>query len=422
MEALTARNGAELRRIYPRVLARTLSFTRSLPEAEDAVQDAVVRALSSWPEQGVPDCPEAWLLTVAKNAHRDRLRKGSWEQPRHEALEALAQMSPWVRIAVGRPDVAQGWKDELLRLIFACCHPRLEPGEAAALCLSTVVGLSTREIAIAFVAEPRSIEQRLTRARARLRKSGDAEGAPPERSHDRLDAVLRVLHLLFNEGYWSCHDEVPIRAELCRLAMGLAHSLTRAYPEHAEGLGLLALFSFHDSRRKARLHPDGSPIPLPLQDRSKWDHEAISRGGALLDRAYALRQPGPLQIEAAISAVHCRAPSAESTDWKEISVLYELLERLKATPAVRVNRAFAVARAGDPRLALTLLDRSDEIDPSSYPYVHVVRGTVLAELGRRDEARACLEAAQLHARNGAEAAHIADRLAQLERTDSTRLP
>src|SRR5690606_37243021 len=203
MEAMTQATADILRTIYPRLLAKTLAFTRTLPEAEDAVQEAVVRALSTWPERGLPDSPEAWLLTVAKNAHRDRVRSAAWDESRPDALETLAQMSPWVRIAVGEPEVARGWKDELLRLVFACCHPALEPGESAALCLSTVVGLSIPEIALAFVSEPRSMEQRLTRARRRLRERGNPDGESLERSLDRLDAVLRVIHLLFNEGYWA---------------------------------------------------------------------------------------------------------------------------------------------------------------------------------------------------------------------------
>ena len=411
---MTENSADILRRVYPRVLARALSFTRTLPDAEDAVQEAVVRALTTWPEQGAPGSPEAWLFTVAKNAHRDRLRKGTWEEPRHDALETLAQMSPWARIAVGEPEVNRGWKDELLRLVFACCHPSLEPGESAALCLSTVVGLSIPEIALAFVSEPRSMEQRLTRARRRLRERGNPDGESLERSLDRLDAVLRVIHLLFNEGYWASGEGAPIRAELCRLAIGLAHSLAQAFPQEPEVLALLALLMLHDARRDARLAATGAPVPLPDQDRSRWDRAAITEATKILDAALAMSRRGPLQIEAAISATHCQASSAADTNWNDIAALYGLLEELRPTPAVRVNRAFAVARAHGPRAGLALLDDRSTIDASSYPYVHLVRGTLLGELGRVDEARASLRKAERAARNAAEAAQIADQLARLE--------
>ncbi len=406
-----------LRGLYPRVLSRTLMFTRNLPDAEDAVQEAVARALSRWSAQTLPEAPEAWLLRVATNVHRDRLRKDKWEVSAHDALETLAQLSPWVRVAVGDPEVASGWKDELLRLVFACCHPALETGESAALCLSTVMGLSVGEVALAFVTEPRSMEQRLTRARRRLRERGDAEGAHPERSLDRLEAVLRVIHLLFNEGYWSSDPTTPIRTDLCRLALGLAHSLAELFPREPEALALLALLLLHDARREARLGAEGDPVSLPEQDRSRWDQAVIVRATQILEAALALGRRGPFQIEAAIAATHCRASDAEETDWPEIAALYALLEALRPTPAVRVNRAFALARAHGPEAGLALLDDRNAPTTDTYPYVHLVRGTLLAELGRHAEARACLNQALRGARNGAESAQIAARIEQLPTPD-----
>jgi RNA polymerase sigma-70 factor (ECF subfamily) len=402
-----------LRQIYPRVLARTLAFTRSLPDAEDAVQEAVVRALSNWPDRGAPDSPAAWLLTVATNAHRDRLRRSKWETPGTDALETLAEMSPWVRIAVGEPEVVHGWKDELLRVVFACCHPALEAGESAALCLATVIGLSPSEVALAFTVEPRAMEQRLTRARRRLRERGDPDGAAPERSRDRLDAVLHVIHLLFNEGYWSSDDTAAIRGDLCRLALGLAHSLAEVFPREPEVLGLLALLTLHDARRDARIGTGGLPVPLPEQDRTRWNHAAIDQAMKVLDAALAISRRGPLQIEAAISATHCRAATASDTDWKEIAALYGLLEELRPTPAIRVNRAFAVARAENPLAGLLLLDDPHDVDASRYPYVHLVRGTLLAESGRIDEARVSLLEAKRMARNDTERVQIDQQLARL---------
>lgn len=401
-----------IRRVYPRVLSKVLGLTRSLADAEDAVHDAVERALKSWSDTGLPDSPEAWLITVAQNAHRDRLRRIGRMESHGDAVDVLAALSPWARIAVAEPDVLRTWKDELLRLLFACCHPALEDGESAALALATVVGLSTEEIASAFVVAPRSMEQRLTRARQRLRERGDVDGTTPERGRDRVGAVLRTIHLLFSEGYWSSGEGAPIRADLCRLAIGLAHSLFETFPEDPEATGLVALLLLHDARRDARLDEHGNPVPLPDQDRARWDHAAIRRATSLLDRALAARSPGPLQIEAAIAAVHSRASSAAETDWGEIASLYALLEGFRPTPAVRVNRAFAVGKAKGPGEGLALLAHSD-IDAASYPYVDLVRGALLADAGQREEAVASLEVAARRSRNEHERRQIEARIARL---------
>lgn len=414
MEAVTGRgSGDELRRLYPRVLAKTIAFTRSLPDAEDAVQDAIERALTRWPRNGAPASAEAWLVTVAANCHRDRLRRRQREERYQGALERLAEMSPWARIALGELEVARGWKDDLLRLLFACCHPCLDIGESAALALATVIGLSTSEIASAFVVAPRSMEQRLTRARKRLRERGNYEGVRPEQAHDRLDSVLRALHLLFNEGYWSTEAEAPIRADLCRLAIGLGRSVWGTFPEDPEVAGLLALMLLHDARRDARWSNDGQPVPLPEQDRACWDGEGIAAATELLEHARGLKKPGPYQLEAAISAAHCRARTAADTDWPEIAALYGLLESHRGTPAVRVNRAFAVARAETAIAGLALLEPDGTIDASAYPYVHLVRGALLEELGRLDEARKSLAIAASLARNQAERAQIAARIERM---------
>jgi RNA polymerase sigma-70 factor, ECF subfamily len=405
-----------LRRLYPRVLAKTLGLTGALSDAEDAVQDALERALKTWPSSGTPESPEAWLVTVAANAYRDKRRRSRREDPSEDAIERLAQMSPWARIALAEPEVARGWKDDLLRLLFACCHPVLEEGESAALALATVVGLSVPEIASAFVVAPRSMEQRLTRARTRLRKKGDYEGTPPERGQERVGAVLRTIHLLFNEGYWSSHGDAAIRADLCRLAMGLACSLLEAYPHLPEVAGLLALLLLHDARREARLDATGAPIPLPEQDRERWDRNGIQHATALLERALGAGSPGPFQTEAAIAAVHCRARTADETDWREIAALYALLEGFRPIPAVRVNRAFAVARADGPRAGLALLDAGDGLDVDAYPYVHLVRGTLLDEAGEIEAAARSLERAAEVARNPHERAQTRARIAELVRS------
>lgn len=415
MAALSRAPQAEtIRRVYPGVLGKLLAFAGSLADAEDAVHDAVERALSSWTTSGVPDSPEAWLVTVAQNAHRDRQRRAARTESHGEAVDVLAQLSPWARIAVAEPDVLRGFKDDLLRLLFACCHPALEEGESAALSLATVVGLSNDEIARAFVVAPRSMEQRLTRARRRLREKGDVEGTTPERGHDRLPAVLRAIHLLFNEGYWSGDDAAPIRADLCRLAIGLARSLFETYPHEPEAAGLLSLLLLHDARRDARLDEGGNPVALPDQDRSRWDHAAIRDASALLERALGAGAPGPMQTEAAIAATHCRARTAGETDWDEIAALYALLEGFRPTPAVRVNRAFALGKAKGPSHGLELLARAD-CDVTGYPYLHLVRGALLADAGQTAAAAASLTEAARRARNEHERRQIEERISRLGR-------
>lgn len=401
-----------IRSAYPSVLGKLLSFTGSLVDAEDAVHDAVERALSSWTTSGLPDSPEAWLVTVAQNAHRDRQRRARRTESHGDAVDLLAQLSPWARIAVAEPEVLRGFKDELLLLLFTCCHPALEDGESAALALATVVGLSNEEIARAFVVAPRSMEQRLTRARKRLREKGDVEGTTPERGLDRLPAVLRTIHLLFNEGYWSGEDETPIRADLCRLAVGLARSLVEVYPQQPEAVGLLSLLLLLDARRDARLDANGAPVPLPDQDRTRWDRSAITHATALLERALGAGTPGPFQIEAAIAAVHCRALSAGATEWQEIASLYALLEGFRPTPGVRVNRAFALGKARGPTEGLALLARSD-IAVNGYPYVHLVRGALLADAGDAEAAVRALKEAVRCARNAHERRQIEERISLL---------
>jgi len=411
-------NAKLVRQLYPRVLAKTLALTRSLPDAEDAVQDAVERALATWPRDGEPDSPEAWLVTVATNCHRDRMRHAQRVERHRDAVMALAEMSPCACTAIGDAAIARGWKDELLALVFACCHPALDEGESAALALATVIGLSTSEIAAAFLVAPRTMEQRLTRARQRLRERGDPEGTLPERAHDRLDAVLRTLQLLFNEGYWSTSDDAPIRADLCRLALGLARSLQATYPEAMEVTGLLCMMQLHDARRAARLDEHGEPIPLPEQDRSRWDIGAIAEAAIMLEHALAAGPAGPFLIEAAISALHSRAESAETTDWEQIAALYALLEPLRPTLAVRVNRVVAVSKAHDPATALELLDRHDHFDVAAYPYTPLVRGVLLADLGRIEEAKTELQRAERVARNAHEARQIRSRIQRLENRDT----
>jgi RNA polymerase sigma-70 factor (ECF subfamily) len=406
---LSAAFANSLRLVYPRVVAKVYARTKSLADAEDAAQEAVLRALDRWPREGAPTSHEAWLVTVATNVGRDQQRRARREEPASDALEILAEMSPWVRSAVADEDIARQWKDELLALVFACCHPCLEPGEAAALAMATILGMSTREIAAAFVVAPRAIEQRLLRARKRLREQGDAEGTAPDAARPRLPAVLAVVHLLFNEGYWSTASESPIREDLCRLAIGLAKALATAFPDEPEASGLLALVLLHDARRAARLDVGGNTIALPNQDRTLWDHTAIANATRVLEVALAVGRPGRFQLEAAISAVHARATRAEDTDWREIAELYSILERLSPSPAVRVNRAFAVGRVSGPEAGLKLLEAGAMA--AEYPYFHTVKSALLRELGRGAEAARALVLAIEKARNPEERRQLSAMLA-----------
>lgn len=401
---------SELRRLYPRVLGRLVAFTRDVESAEDAVHDAVERALKRWPRDGAPDVPEAWLITVASNCHRDRLRS----QRRADALETLAEMSPWVQGAMPLPVIEKGWKDDLLRLLFTSCDPSLGSRDGAALALATVVGLSTRELAQAFLVAPRTMEQRLVRARRKLRSRGVYDVPDSAVAAERLDSVLQVLHLLFNEGYWSTSAEQPIRRDLVLLAIGLARSLHELLPELPEVTALLALLLLHDARSAARLDGNGEPVRLPEQDRSRWDRSRIEEASQLLQAALELKRPGPFQIEAAIAALHCDAETADATDWEQIAALYAMLELHRPGPVVRVNRAFAVGRAHGPELGLELLSEAQAaFEQAPYGYFFLVKGTLLAELGDTRASLSALEEAGSLARNAAERADIERRIAAL---------
>jgi RNA polymerase sigma-70 factor (ECF subfamily) len=242
-----------------------------------------------------------------------------------------------------------------------------------------------------------------------MRERGDYEAPPVDGAQERVGAVLAVIHLLFNEGYWSSHDDAPIRADLCRLAVGLARSLREALPSEPEAAGLLALLVLHDARRPARLDSSGVPVPLPEQDRTRWNADAIAEGVLLLDEALRAGAPGPYQVEAAISATHCRAKTAAETDWQEIASLYEILECARPSPSVRVNRAFAVARAHGAASGLALLDAG----VADAPYADAVRAALLEELGRDGEAIEAFERAAGAARNGHEARRLRERAARL---------
>lgn len=403
-----------LRRAYPAVLSRVLARLRDLASAEDAVQEAVARALESWPGDGRPDAPEAWLVRVAVNSHIDGTRRAERTRKYRSSLERLATQHPWSPSLQLHPAVA-GWNDDMLRLLVTCCDPVLGLEERTALALATVGGLTSAEIARAFMVAPLAMVQRLTRARKRLReRRRDYQVPGVELAPERLQAVLAAIHFCFNEGYWSTSGAPPIRKTLTRVALSMAGSLAELLPGNAEVRGLHALLVFHEARVPARVDENGTPVDLERQDRSKWDQRSLSEARRILDAAIALGPRGPYQIEAAIAAVHCAAADAEDTDWLQIAALYSSLESYRPSPVVRVNRAFALGRAVGESEGLRLLETvADDPSLGSYPYMHLVRGSLLAECGRTGDALESLERALACSSNHAERAQIRDRLAAL---------
>lgn len=398
--------GIAIRDAYPRALARVLAAVRRLDVAEDALHDAIERALVRWPIDGVPTSIEGWLVTVALNRRRDELRHVRRTE-RHEGAVTLAL---GMRDAT-RPMGTRTWDDELLRLVVTACDPILSTADGAALALATAVGLTTAEIARAFQIEERAMEQRLVRAKRRLREEGREYVVPPEPvAIDRLEPVMTALYLLFNEGYWSSEGGPPIRGELCALALDLAIALARIAPDEPDLDALVALMLLHEARRATRMTPDGSPVPLPQQDRARWDRARIAEASALMRR----RDPGHAvrtarRWEAEIALLHVSAPSADATDWASIAEAYAALERVRPSPPVRVNRSYAVSRANGAEAGLSLLDDvSDDV-----PYAAFVRGVLLADAGDIERAQTSFELARGMTRNPHELAEIDRRLASL---------
>ncbi|MBN8612229.1 MAG: hypothetical protein J0L92_16660 [Deltaproteobacteria bacterium] len=398
--------GITLREAYPQALARVLAAVRRLDVAEDALHDAVERALVRWPIDGMPESVEGWLVTVALNRRRDELRHAQRVE-RHADTVALA-LGPVDLASVAGAHV---WHDDLLRLLVTACDPALSTADAAALALATTLGMTTREIARAFLVEERTMEQRLVRARRRLRDEGREYVVPTEPvAAERLEPVMAALYLLFTEGHWSTEGAPAVRVELCVLALDLARSLARIAPDDLELDALVATMLLHEARRATRVSPDGVPIPLPEQDRARWDRTRIDEAAALLRRREPPRaMRGPRRWEAEIALAHASARTAEDTDWATIAASYTELERLRPSPHVRVNRSFALARAHGPREGLRLLDDV----PDDVPYASFVRAVLLAEAGELDHAREAFTRARSLTKNVHEQREIDQRLASL---------
>jgi RNA polymerase sigma-70 factor, ECF subfamily len=401
----TAWIDAALTSARPQAVGALLRYFRDLDTAEEAYQNACLRALKTWPQNGPPRDPAAWLIMVGRNVAIDEVRRYRRQQPLPEDDHAISDLDDTEEEIAERLDGSH-YRDDILRLMFICCHPDLPATQQIALALRIVSGLSVKQIARAFLVGEAAMEQRITRAKGRISQADvpfETPGAVER--NERLAAVAAMIYLIFNEGYSASGDTVDIRAPLCEEAIRLARLTLRLFPGEPEIMGLAALLLLQHARAAARFDADGALILLEDQDRSLWNRALIAEGQALIEKAMRHRRSGPYQVQAAISALHAQAKKPEETDWKQIDLLYGALELMQPSPVVTLNRAVAVWKVRGPQAALNMIE---PLAPRLSNYFHFfgVRGAFLMQLGRNDEARVAFDRAIALANTSAEAAHI----------------
>ncbi|UIJ95336.1 RNA polymerase sigma factor [Sinorhizobium meliloti] len=401
----------------PQAMGALLRYFRNLDLAEEAFQEACIRALKNWPRTGPPRDPAAWLIFVGRNSGIDKVRR----QSRETALppeELLSDLDDRESELADRLDGAH-YRDDILRLLFVCSNPALPATQQIALALRIVSGLSVRQIARAFLVSEAAMEQRITRAKARVAAAGIPFETPDAVDRaERLAAVATMIYLVFNEGYSAMNGPDGVSADLCDEAIRLSRLLLRLFPAEPEMMGLTALLLLQHSRARARFDADGAVVLLEDQDRRLWSRPMITEALAMIDKAMRHRRPGPYQIQAAIAALHARAERPEQTDWEEIDLLYQALERLQPSPVVTLNRAVAVSKREGPEAALAMVEPLGE-RLSGYFYYHGLRGGLLKQLGRACEARTAFDRAIALATNASEAAYIRMQLDHLAAEPAT---